>query len=55
MELNITQIDDRGQIVIPKLIREKLGINEKSRLEVFTVSNQGIFLKNEKIPQKDKV
>lgn len=40
----VVQCDKRGQIVIPKDIREKLGINE-SDFDLFSVGEKAIFLK----------
>lgn len=41
----IVQIDSRGQIVIPKEIREKLGIKGKAEFDLFSISENAIFLK----------
>ena len=35
MELEMTRVSSKGQIVIPSLIREKLGLKDGSRLLVF--------------------
>lgn len=45
----IVQADKRGQIVIPKDIRAELGIEEGSGFYMYSVSEEGIFLK--KIPE----
>jgi len=52
----MTQIDSRGQLVIPKEIRDVLKIDEKTRLVLFTVSGNGLFIKkskNEKVSKRD--
>lgn len=41
----IVQIDSRGQIVIPKEMRDSLGIKGKADFSLFSVSDEGIFLK----------
>lgn len=41
----IVQVDKRGQIVIPKEVREELGINSKSNLWIYSVTDEGILLK----------
>ena len=47
-KLKISQIDNRGQIVIPKEIREKLKISPGTGFYIYNISNDGILLK--KIP-----
>jgi AbrB family looped-hinge helix DNA binding protein len=47
----IVQCDKRGQIVIPKDIREELGIGEGTGFWAFSISDEGILLK--KIPRED--
>ncbi len=46
----IVQSDMRGQIVIPKDIRQELGIDEGSAFWVYSVGDEGILLK--KIEEK---
>ena len=41
----IIQIDGRGQIVIPKDIRNDLGIEEGTGFWVYSVTDEGILLK----------
>ena len=41
----IVQIDGRGQIVIPKDIRNDLGIEEGTGFWVYSVTDEGILLK----------
>jgi len=43
----IVQVDKRGQIVIPKEVRTELGINEKTNLWVYSITDEGILLKKE--------
>ena len=45
----IVQADKRGQIVIPKDIRAELGIEEGTGFYMYSVTNEGIFLK--KVPE----
>jgi AbrB family looped-hinge helix DNA binding protein len=45
----ISQIDNRGQIVIPKEIRQKLNISAGTGFYIYDLSNDGILLK--KIPE----
>jgi len=47
----IVQVDSRGQIVIPKDIRNELGIDEGTGFYMYTVTDEGILLK--KIPVKE--
>jgi AbrB family looped-hinge helix DNA binding protein len=46
----IVQADSRGQIVIPKDIRQELGIAEGTGFYMYTITDEGILLK--KIPQE---
>ena len=41
----LLQPDSRGQIVIPKEIRELLNIDESTGFYAYTIDNEGIFLK----------
>ena len=41
----LVQCDARGQIVIPKDIRQELGLDEGSGFWMFTISDEGILLK----------
>jgi AbrB family looped-hinge helix DNA binding protein len=41
----IVQADSRGQIVIPKDVRNELGIDEGTGFYMFTIEGEGIFLK----------
>jgi AbrB family looped-hinge helix DNA binding protein len=47
----IVQCDKRGQIVIPKDMREELGIDEGTGFWMYSISDEGILLK--KIPLED--
>ncbi|HLC98395.1 MAG TPA: AbrB/MazE/SpoVT family DNA-binding domain-containing protein [Candidatus Nanoarchaeia archaeon] len=40
----LVQCDKRGQIVIPKELRQKLGI-VKADFDLFSIKEEGIFLK----------
>lgn len=44
----IVQCDSRGQIVIPKDLRNELGINGTAGFYMYSITNEGILLK--KIP-----
>lgn len=44
----IVQCDKRGQVVIPKDIRQDLGIEEGTGFYAYSISEEGIFLK--KVP-----
>lgn len=41
----IVQVDSRGQIVIPKEMRESLGIKGKAEFSLFSISENALFLK----------
>ncbi len=41
----IVQMDKRGQIVIPKDIRDELGVDEGTAFWLFSVDDEGIILK----------
>ncbi|MBN2422027.1 AbrB/MazE/SpoVT family DNA-binding domain-containing protein [Candidatus Woesearchaeota archaeon] len=41
----LVQADKRGQIVIPKEIREELDIDETTGFIVYSISDEGILLK----------
>lgn len=41
----IVQCDKRGQIVIPKDIRNELGIDESTGFYMYSITNEGILLK----------
>jgi AbrB family looped-hinge helix DNA binding protein len=43
----IVQVDKRGQIVIPKDVRNQLNINNKTNLWVYSITDEGILLKKE--------
>lgn len=43
----IVQVDKRGQIVIPKEVRNELTITSKTNLWVYSITNEGILLKKE--------
>jgi AbrB family looped-hinge helix DNA binding protein len=47
----IVQCDKRGQIVIPKDIRQELEIDEGSAFWMFSITDQGILLK--RIPDEE--
>lgn len=46
----IVQCDARGQIVIPKDIRQDVGIDEGTGFYMFSINEEGILLK--KIPEE---
>lgn len=46
----IVQADKRGQIVIPKDIRQELGLDEGSGFWMFAVGKEGILLKKVATP-----
>lgn len=41
----IVQCDSRGQIVIPKDIRQELGVEEGSAFWMYSITEEGILLK----------
>jgi AbrB family looped-hinge helix DNA binding protein len=41
----IVQCDKRGQIVIPKDIRQELNIDESTGFYMYSITNEGILLK----------
>lgn len=41
----IVQCDKRGQIVIPKDIRQELGVDEGSAFWMYSITQEGILLK----------
>ncbi|MFH0876474.1 MAG: AbrB/MazE/SpoVT family DNA-binding domain-containing protein [archaeon] len=41
----IVQVDKRGQIVIPKEIRDELSIDETTGFFVYSITDEGILLK----------
>ena len=43
----IIQVDKRGQIVIPKDVREQLKLNSKTNFWVYSVTDEGILLKKQ--------
>lgn len=45
VKMEITSVDKVGRIVLPKETREKLGINEKTRLLIAEVKEDTIILK----------
>jgi AbrB family looped-hinge helix DNA binding protein len=47
----IIQSDKRGQIVIPKDVRQELNIDESVGFYLYVIENEGILLKT--IPNKD--
>lgn len=52
--MKISQMDKRGQIVIPKDIREKLRINEGTGFFIYRISNNEILLKRIDEPKIEK-
>jgi AbrB family looped-hinge helix DNA binding protein len=46
----VVQADSRGQIVIPKEIRQELGIDENTAFFVYSISEEGILLKKIRAP-----
>jgi len=48
----ITSISTKGQVVIPKSIRDQIGIGEGTKLVVFTDGNN-VLLKPVEVPKKD--
>ncbi len=54
----VVQCDKRGQIVIPKDIRQELGIDEGSAFWMYSITKEGILLKlvpDEKLSQDSKI
>ncbi|MFH1063582.1 MAG: AbrB/MazE/SpoVT family DNA-binding domain-containing protein [Candidatus Woesearchaeota archaeon] len=47
----VVQCDKRGQIVIPKDIRQELGLDEGSAFWMYSITEEGILLKM--IPNED--
>ena len=47
----VVQCDKRGQIVIPKDIRQELDIDEGSAFWMFSIEGEGILLK--KVPEEE--
>ena len=41
----IVQVDSRGQFVIPKEVRQELGVNEGTGFYLYIIENEGILLK----------
>ncbi|MFA4853551.1 MAG: AbrB/MazE/SpoVT family DNA-binding domain-containing protein [Candidatus Woesearchaeota archaeon] len=46
----LVQCDARGQIVIPKEVRQELGIEEGTGFYLYSIENEGILLKT--VPMK---
>jgi len=44
MEMALARLDNKGRVVIPKRVRDKLGISEKSAVFVYTFENL-VFLR----------
>lgn len=54
----IVQVDKRGQIVIPKDIREELRIDEGTGFWVYAITDEGILLKKvdaEPLEKQEKI
>jgi AbrB family looped-hinge helix DNA binding protein len=54
----IVQCDKRGQIVIPKEIRQELGIEEGTGFFMYSISDEGVLLKKiapKELSNEDKV
>ncbi|MFC1723907.1 AbrB/MazE/SpoVT family DNA-binding domain-containing protein [Nanoarchaeota archaeon] len=49
----LVQCDSRGQIVIPKDIRQELSIDEGTGMWMFSISDEGILLKLVEKPNLD--
>jgi len=47
----IIQTDSRGQIVVPKEVRQELNIEDGTGFYLYVIENEGILLKT--IPQKE--
>jgi len=43
----IVQVDKRGQIVIPKDVRNELQIGNKTNFWIYSITDEGILLKKE--------
>lgn len=54
MDIEMTKVSVRGQIVIPQKIRDKLGISQGSRLVVYGVGDT-IYFKKLNLPAPKKV
>ena len=52
-QAGIVQVDSRGQIVIPKDIRDRLGLNDKAEFYLFSISDNCLFLKPMKKRKED--
>lgn len=50
----LVQCDKRGQIVIPKDIRQDLNIEEGTGFFVYSITNEGILLKKVETPKLEK-
>lgn len=48
------QCDSRGQIVIPKEVREELGIEEGSGFWMFVIEKEGVLLKKVDEPKLEE-
>ena len=46
----LVQVDKRGQIVIPKEIRQDLGIDEGTGFWMYSITDEGILLKKVDAP-----
>lgn len=54
----LVQCDKRGQIVIPKEIRQDLGIEEGTGFFMYSISDEGVLLKKitpEELSNEDKI
>lgn len=40
----IVQTDSRGQIVIPKEVRQELGLEDRAGFYIYVIENEGLFL-----------
>lgn len=47
----LVQCDRRGQIVIPKEVRDALGIDESTGFHVYLIPDEGILLKRVEAPE----
>ncbi len=54
MKISLVKVTRKGQVTIPKAIREKLGINEGDYLIVYS-SKDLMILKKVKIPTWDEI